>query len=56
MLYVVDTPPVFNVTQGNNDDGKTYGLTGFMSYPKMLDLQEIVELWSQYYGGIMGEW
>lgn len=58
MLYVVDTPPLFGTAgqQANNDDGQVYGFTGFVSYPKIQDLQAIVELWAQYFGGIMGEW
>ena len=50
MKYVVNTPPIY----GNTD--KIYGIEGSLYNYKLEELQAIVELWSQYYGAITGEW
>lgn len=39
---------------GNTD--KIYGLSGYLSFPKLEELQAMVELWTQWYACVMGEW
>ena len=50
MTYVVNTPPIY----GNDD--KIYPITGTLSFPKLEDLEALVELWSQYYACLNSEW
>lgn len=48
MLYVVDTPPIWNTD-------KVYGIDGHLSFPNLEDIQAAVELWAQFYGLLESE-
>lgn len=48
MLYVVDTPPLWNTD-------KVYGIDGHLSFPNLEDIQAAVELWAQFYGLLESE-
>ena len=49
MNYVVNTPTLF----GNTD--KVYGISNWLSFPNMEEIQAMTELWTQFYGLCAGE-